>query len=76
MKPEGWDRMSGPDKREDAERLFTSVRGKLIIAQALAKAIEIMKEQEYPERSNIEDMEELGETLFQPFFSMYTSKLL
>jgi hypothetical protein len=72
MKPENWDSMTEQDKREDAERLFNSVRGRLVIGQAIARAAAVMRKEKYPETSNIEDMEELGEMLFNPFYSMYT----
>lgn len=72
MKPENWNTMSDAEKLDDAERLLHSVRGKLIIGQALARAVAVMRTEEYPEMSNIQDMEELGEVLFNPFFSMYS----
>ncbi len=72
MKPENWNTMSDAEKLDDAERLLHSVRGKLIVGQALARAVAVMRTEEYPEESNIQDMEELGEMLFAPFYSMHT----
>jgi hypothetical protein len=72
MKPANWNKMTAAEKHDDATRLLSSIRGKLILGQALAKAVAVMKTETYPEHSNIEDMEELGETLFAPFFTMYS----
>ena len=76
MKPDNWDKLPLEDRSAIAHALFQSMRGSLIIGQALAHAIEVMSKEEYPETSNIEDMEILGETLFLPFFSMYRDKLI
>lgn len=76
MKPENWSTMSDAEKLDDAERLLHSVRGKLIIGQALARAVAVMRTEEWPEESNIQDMEELGEMLFAPFYSMHTPEAM
>jgi hypothetical protein len=75
MKPGNWNEMTETERRDDAIRLFESMRGRLIIGQALARAVAVMSEEKYPEASNISDMEELGETLFSPWFSVYVDRL-
>ncbi len=71
-KPEDWDDMSHDEKHAYAMHLLNSARGSYILGQALAKATEVMREVEpHPEYSNIEDMEMLGEMIFNPFYSMY-----
>lgn len=70
MKPENWTDMSPDDRTKCAISLFSSLRGRLVLGQALAWATATMRTQKYPEVSNIEDMEILGE-LFQPFFTLY-----
>jgi hypothetical protein len=72
MKPSNWSKMTTEEKRENAVKLLNSGRGKLIIGQALARAAAVMRTEKYPETSNIEDMEELGEVLFGAFYRMYT----
>jgi hypothetical protein len=72
MKPSNWSKMTTEEKHEDALKLLNSGRGRLIMGQALAKAVTVMKAEEYPETSNIEDMEELGEMFFGAFYRMYT----
>ena len=68
MKPNNWKKLSQVKKEVVARELLNSVRGQYIISQALVKAVEVMKsETNYPEVSNIEDMEILL-TLF-PIFS-------
>jgi len=61
MKPEEWDRLSNKDRKYIAKALCESVRGSYLISQALYKAIKIMKQEKYPEESNIQDMEMLLE---------------
>jgi len=61
MKPKNWDKLNAGKKKEIAKQLFSSVRGHYIISQALIKAVEVMRTEEYPETSNIEDMEMLLE---------------
>jgi type III secretory pathway lipoprotein EscJ len=60
--------MSSKKKDAYAVELFRSLRGQLILTQALTVAIETMKQAQYPEQSNIEDMEIFKERLFT-FFS-------
>lgn len=48
----------------EAEKLLGSMRGHYIISQALWKAIQIMRTEEYPETSNIKDMEFLRKNIF------------
>ncbi len=68
MKPLNWKKLSHNKKYVEAGRLFNSIRGKYLISQALSKAIDVMKEEtNYPEVSNIEDMEML-EVMF-PIYS-------
>lgn len=64
MKPENWEQMSTVDKQEYAVVLVNSMRGRLIISQALHYAMQQLKEKPHPEISNIQDMEVLRETLF------------
>jgi hypothetical protein len=75
VKPDNWQWMPDELKHKDALRLLNSFRGQLLIGQALARAVIAMSEDEYPEESNIQDMEELGEVLFQPWFSLYSKQL-
>jgi hypothetical protein len=65
MKPSNWNKMTKKQKEEHAIALFNDMRGRYIIGQALAIASETMKKVKYPETSNIEDMEALGEVIFQ-----------
>lgn len=71
MKPENWDTLSSKEKREVATDLLHSMRGNLIISQALVFAISAMKKvpKERREVSNIQDMELLMEELF-PMYAM------
>jgi hypothetical protein len=71
MKPDDWDDMTTEDKQTMARELVNTIRGRLILGQALGWAVRTMQKEQYPETSNIEDMEMLGEGLFQPFFNMY-----
>ncbi len=64
MKPTEWKQLTSTEKKDIALNLFGSVRGNYIIGQALNVAIKELKQKEYPETSNIEDMEILGEQLF------------
>jgi len=52
------------DRKELAVALLGSMRGRYIIGQALDVAIRAMREEEYPEDSNIRDMELLRDELF------------
>ena len=59
-----------PSSYEKAVNFANSMRGQLIMAQALDKAIEVMKavQPEYlQEKSNIADMEYMQENLFSAF---------
>ena len=59
-----------PSSHEKAVNFANSMRGQLIMAQALDKAIEVMKavQPEYlQEKSNIADMELIRENLFSSF---------
>ena len=72
MKPDNWNELDTIDKLEMARILAKSMRGNVIIGQALAIAVKALRQVDSPFRevSNIEDMEMLGETLFQPWYSM------
>lgn len=70
MKPNKWSELTDDTKRMYAHNLMNTVRGKYIIAQALAVAVETMRMASYPEQSNIEDMEMLAEGLFEPFYGI------
>ena len=74
MKPENWDSLTTDEQKGEALDLFHSVRGKLVVGQALAHAVLAMSGEKYPETSNIEDMEMVG-MLFEPWFSMYIRRL-
>ncbi len=69
-KPADWDLMTTEQRREYASHLANSMRGTFIFAQALTIAIEELKKAKYPEHSNIQDMETLGEILFRPFYGV------
>ena len=73
MKPDHWDELEIAIRHDLAIDLFRSARGNLIIGQALAKAVTVMRQAEHPETSNIQDMEMLGEGLFQPWFDIFLS---
>ena len=78
-KPQDWDALSRDEKYEIAMGLLNSARGSLIMGQALAKAVATMRTVEpaiHQERSNIEDMEMLGEALFPVFFDLYRADVL
>jgi len=64
MKPKNWDSLSKQEKLGIARELFPSVRGQLIISQALVIASKELRGKKYPETSNAEDMDILIETLF------------
>ena len=51
-------------KKEQTIRLLNSIRGRYIIGQALDIAIEVLKKEEYPQLSNIANMELLRDELF------------
>lgn len=70
----GFTREAETANKQDAIDLFQSPRGQYIMAQALVVAIERMKQADYPEHSNIANMEKLG-TLFEPYFSTWFPEL-
>lgn len=74
MKPARWDKMHPADRVQYAASMLDNMRGQLIMGQALARAVVAMETDPYPETSNIQDMEAIGEALFDPFFSMYRER--
>lgn len=72
MKPKNWDKLDNDARREYALMLANSMRGHLVVGQALAKAVDVMRREERPEHSNIQDMEAIG-MLFEPWFTLYAS---
>lgn len=56
--------MSAPQKKTYAKGLLNSPRGMLLLSQALYYAIDVMSAEEFPETSNIQDMEILREEIF------------
>tara|TARA_R110001592_G_scaffold20489_4_gene83041 strand:- start:5784 stop:6059 length:276 start_codon:yes stop_codon:yes gene_type:complete len=51
--------------KEETIELASSLRGQYIIGKALYVAVEQLKKEEYPPISDIEQMEEIGEALFE-----------
>ena len=51
--------------REETLELAQSLRGNFIIGKALYVAVKTLKKEKYPPISDIEQMQEIGETLFQ-----------
>ena len=76
MKPSDWNQRNAEQKEAVAVDLYNSMRGRLVIAQALAIASKALKAADHPyqEVSNAEDMEMIGEALFQPFYTLELSK--
>ena len=70
MRPENWKDYSNGEKTAHAQELFYSMRGSFVIAQALVIASNFLKDKE---PSNAEDMEIIGECLFQPFYDLQRS---
>jgi hypothetical protein len=66
MKPKDWDQLPMEDRIDIGTRLQHSLRGRYIIGQALAVAIQTMKKVPMPHRevSNIQDMEILREICY------------
>ena len=66
MKPENWKDLDGNQASEIAASLLKSMRGSLIVGQALYIASQVLKKMDHPfnEVSNAEDMEMIGECLF------------
>ena len=60
-----------PKEIEQARDFAISQRGQLILAQALAVASKVLKKRE---PSNARDMDYLGQSLFQPFWSLYADE--
>ena len=67
MKPSNWDSLDNDDKKLIASELLNSMRGQLILSQALVIAARTLREEKYPEESNAQDMDILAEM----FFPMY-----
>jgi len=63
-KPSNWDNLSNERKKEIADQFFRTTRGQLMIGKALYIASNALKEKQYPEESDAEDMEIFGETIF------------
>jgi hypothetical protein len=74
MKPANWGQMSDKERARHAHALMSSQRGDLLMGQALAWAVRTMKAEKFPETSNIQDMEAIGEVLFEPWFSTFQGK--
>ena len=72
---EKWADVPEDKRKEAAVALFKSVRGRYIIGQALAYAIDQIMEQPKAERevSNAADMHFLGENLFDVGFKVWAS---
>lgn len=68
MKPEGWDDMPIEEKSETVGLLINSMRGRLILGQALEIAMAVMRSvpEPYTEVSNIEDMEMIHDVIAIP----------
>lgn len=64
MKPKNWDGLSGEEKKRVAAALLDSMRGQLILSQALVIAARTLRAEEYPEESNAQDMDILAEVFF------------
>lgn len=62
-----------PSEKKAALDLFSSLRGRYIIGQALSLARQSLKE---TEPSNAADMELLGRNLFSPFFDLHEAGIL
>lgn len=63
-KPSNWAQLSPDERHEQARVLVNSLRGNLIISQALHYAMQVMKQESHPEWSNIQDMEMMREEIF------------
>lgn len=64
MRPKNWDSLPSDEKMEIAHELLNTIRGRLVISQALEYGIRAMKAVDRPEHSNIADLEMLRETIF------------
>ena len=78
MKPRNWEELSADEKYEIGHALVNSLRGRLILSQALHYAIPLMAKvaAPYTEVSNIEDMEILRETVFNFPITEHESQVL
>ena len=72
MKPSNWDKMLPSKKMEIGTALLNSPRGQFVMGQALARATQVMKNEEHPETSNIEDMEIIMECFFPLYQALST----
>lgn len=63
-KPNNWSDLSEEEKRKIGVEFFGTPRAQLIIGKALYHMARQLKEKEYPEISDAEDMELLGESVF------------
>jgi len=63
-KPDNWNELSDKEKNEIGLALFRTDRGQLMIGKALYHSAKSMMNQKYPEASDAEDMELIGESVF------------
>ena len=63
-KPHDWDALDPEAQHQMGIELLRDIRGQYILGQALAIATDKLAKESYPETSNIEDMEILGEMIF------------
>lgn len=63
MKPNDWDKMTDEDKKDIAIKLFSSMRGQLIIGQALFKAIEAMKKEAIKDLGGLDEVQSNGQAM-------------
>lgn len=73
MKPENWDDLTEEEAREAAEDLLRSSRGQFLIGQAIAIAATVLDTR--GDESNAEELEKIGETLFEEGFRIERSRL-
>lgn len=69
MKPDNWSSLDPQEKAEIASQLMNSMRGRLLLTQAMTIATRVMREKVPPmlvEESNCQDMEMLIETFGLP----------
>ena len=73
MKPENWDLLTPQDKKDVAQELLYSHRGKYIVYRALTLAIETLQKVPEPlrESDTIEDIEILLEYFPRPDFASF-----
>ena len=70
-KPDGWNSFSEEQKKQIALNFRVTSRGRMMLGQAIARALIAMRNDEFPEYSNIEDLEILS-VLFEPWVTHYT----